>query len=142
MIPRIGVSVGVLRGSSVLLIKRVNPPYAGLWSFPGGALQLGETLVEAARRELHEETELLARTLVFDHIRDVIVRSEVGDVEVHYVLAVFIATDVSGQAKAGSDAAEVRWMEMTEIAKLPVTPGLQDVIEKISERISGMDTLQ
>src|SRR3974390_1710373 len=79
--PRAGVSVVVLQGGDVLLVQRGKGAYRGFWSLPGGAIELGETAEAAARRELMEETGLLASDLTLGDVADVIVRDTAGAVE-------------------------------------------------------------
>src|SRR5215469_10882389 len=88
--PRAGVSVVVLQGGDVLLVQRGKGAYRGLWSLPGGAIELGETAEAAARRELMEETGLLASDLTLGDVADVILRDAAGAVESHYTVAVYI----------------------------------------------------
>ena len=117
--PVVGVLALVPRGDCVLLARRANPPDEGLWGFPGGRLELGETLAEGAARELLEETGVVAeftRTLeVFDMIR----RDTAGAVLVHYVLVVMEGRYLSGEPRAGDDALDVAWMSAKMIARVP-----------------------
>ncbi len=108
--PVIGVGVVVLRGDEVLLIKRGTPPALGQWSLPGGKQELGETVREAAHRELMEETGIAAGELHFlDHV-DAIVRDGDGRLQFHYTILDFAARWVAGEPVAGGDAAAAVFM--------------------------------
>jgi len=126
--PRAGVSVAVFRGAAVLLVRRGKAPYAGLWSLPGGAVLPGETAREAARRELFEETGLLASALTLGDVADAIARDDEGAVAAHYMIAVFAAEDVTGPLHAGGDAADARFVTDEERVQLACTPGLDAAI--------------
>jgi len=128
--PRAGVSAAVFRGGEVLLVQRGKGAYAGSWSLPGGAIELGETAIEAARRELSEETGLLALDLTLSDVADVIVRDDAGAVVSHYTIAVFAAERVTGTLAAGADAKDAGWFDAAARMQLQRTPGLEAAIEK------------
>ncbi len=128
--PRAGVSVAVLRGDDVLLVQRGKGAYRGLWSLPGGAIELGETAVEAARRELWEETGLLASDLTLGDVADAIRRDAGGAVETHYTIAVYVTDQVLGVLSAGADAADAGWFDLAARMHLKRTPGLEEAIER------------
>jgi len=128
--PRAAVSAVVFRGHQVLLVKRGGGAYRGLWSLPGGVIELGETAVEAARRELLEETGLLASSLILGDVADAIVRDPRGAVENHYTIAVYVADPVSGTPAPGADALDAGWFDPEARARLERTPGLEAAIEK------------
>lgn len=107
--PFVGIGVVVFRGDEVLLIKRGKPPREGHWSIPGGVQQLGETVFEAARREVREETGLEIEIKDVVAVVDSILRDEEGRVKYHYTLVDLMAVSRAGEARAGDDAAEVAW---------------------------------
>ncbi len=113
--PYVGVGVVVLRGGEVLLVQRGKPPKAGSWSIPGGAQHLGETVAEAALREVQEETGLEVRLGNRLGVVDSIQRDEAGRVVFHYTLVDFAAHWVAGEAVAGDDAADVAWVRIDEL---------------------------
>jgi mutator protein MutT len=104
--PVVGVGAVLAIGGRVLLVRRAKEPLKGRWTLPGGTVELGETLEEAVVRELEEETGLCVapRELlsVFDRIH-----RETGRVAYHYVIVDYLCERISGELRAGSDAAEV-----------------------------------
>lgn len=127
--PSAGASVAVCRGNEVLLVRRGKPPFEGYWSLPGGALQWGETVAEAARRELREETGLLASNLTLGDVADGILRDAEGIVLAHYAVIVFATRDVEGALAAASDADALGFFGAEARKRLQCTPGLETAIE-------------
>jgi len=118
--PIVGVLALVAQGDTVLLARRANPPDQGLWGFPGGRLEIGESLAEAAARELVEETGISAEFApqaldVFEVIR----RDAGGLVAAHYVLVAMAGRFLAGEPRAGDDALDVAWMSAKMIARVP-----------------------
>lgn len=111
------VSVALRRGERLLLVRRGREPAKGLLAFPGGRVEPGETLEDAARRELFEETGLTADGFAVHGVLDL----ESATVGAVYRLTVFRATHVSGEPVAGDDAEEAGWFSLDEMAALPIT---------------------
>ena len=107
--PMVGIGIIVLRQDAVLLIRRSRPPSMGSWSLPGGAQELGETAIDAARRELLEETGLTVGDLILVAHADSIHRDTEGRVAYHYTILDFAARSQGGEAVAGADAGAVVW---------------------------------
>jgi 8-oxo-dGTP diphosphatase len=128
--PRAGVSVAVFQGGRVLLVKRGKGAYRRLWSLPGGAIELGEVAMDAARRELEEETGLLVTKLVLGDVVDAIVRDSAGAIETHYTIAVYAAHEVSGVLVPKGDAMDAGWFDRAARDGLELTPGLETAIER------------
>ena len=116
--PVVGVGVVVWRGDRVLLIKRGKPPRVGQWSLPGGAQKLGETLAEAARREVREETGLEIELGEIIATLDLIDSDDDGRVRHHYTLVDFVAEGLAATLTAGDDAADARWFDRSDIDDL------------------------
>ena len=116
--PVVGIGVVVWRDDKILLIKRGNPPRAGEWGLPGGMQKLGETIMEAALREVREETGLDVSPLGIVTALDGITRDKAGKVEYHYTIIDVAAHSPEGKAKAGDDATEVRWVTLDEVEEL------------------------
>jgi len=127
--PRAGASVVVFRGDDVLLVQRAKAPYQGFWSLPGGEIQWGETAADAARRELKEETGLLASNLTLGDVADGILKDGEGRVTAHYTILVFATRDVEGLLAAASDAADAAYFGQAARNGLRTTPGLDRAIE-------------
>lgn len=126
--PYLGVSVAVWRGSEVLLVKRGRAPLAGYWSFPGGGVEIGERLEEAARREVLEETGLeIAVGRQIDYA-EIIARDAGGRIERHYVLIVFAARALAGEVRAGDDAAEARFIQLSDATGLNLTEDTRRIL--------------
>jgi 8-oxo-dGTP diphosphatase len=122
--PVLGVSVCVIKDGLVLLTQRGKPPFQDKWSLPGGRVEGGERLEEAAQRELREETGITASLGgVFDW-------TEIIDANRHLVLAVFVGKWVSGEAAAADDAKAARWVSPEEFGELELTPGLGKILRK------------
>ena len=121
----------VLRGDKALVVRRANPPLTGRWGFPGGVLELGESVAEGAMRELLEETGVLAEPAGTLTVLDSLHKDEDGRVRYHYVLVAVLGTWVSGDGIAGDDADGVAWLSCAEILArdLPVAPALVPLIE-------------
>jgi ADP-ribose pyrophosphatase YjhB (NUDIX family) len=129
--PRVGVGAIVLHEGRVLLVKRGRAPGFGLWSVPGGLVDLGETSVDAARREVEEECGLKVRIAGLVGVLDRVTRDAEGRVRYHWVLVDYLAIPESDDAiTAGSDAAEVRWVTIEEVERLQITEGLVDMIRR------------
>jgi len=128
--PRVGVGTVVLRDGHVLLVRRGGAPAQGKWSIPGGLVELGETTEAAAIREVEEECGLRVRLLGLAGVIDRITRDAEGRVRYHYVLVDYAAVPESGITRAGSDAAEVRWVPVGELDRYETTDGLAAMIER------------
>lgn len=115
-VPLVGVGVVVLREQHVLLIRRAKPPRRGEWSLPGGLQKLGETVFEAASREVMEEAGVIVRPLAVIDVVDLIEWDE-KRVRYHYTLIDILAAFVDGEAVAGADAAAVLWAERAEVER-------------------------
>lgn len=109
--PLVGVGVVVLNAQGdILLVKRGKPPRAGEWSLPGGLLDLGERLVDAAQREVREECSIEITIGGFVATFEPIIYDAAGEIEYHYVLIDYWATYLSGEVVAQDDAMAVAWV--------------------------------
>jgi ADP-ribose pyrophosphatase YjhB (NUDIX family) len=128
--PIVAVGVLLLDGDRVLLVQRALPPAVGRWTVPGGKVELGETLEEAALRELHEETGMRATLGPVVEILDRVIRDGEGAIEYHYVILDFLGTAPVGEPRAASDSSDARWVRLDELDRYPLTDGLRAVIER------------
>ena len=140
-VPLVGVGAVIIEGpiedSRVLLVKRAHPPLQAQWSIPGGVLEVGELLRDAAIREAREETGLVVEPADLLGVYDRVLRNAEQRVQYHYVLIDFLCRRVGGQLHAASDAAEVRWFTREELPALKLAEDTQDVIRKGFARSTG-----
>jgi 8-oxo-dGTP diphosphatase len=122
--PVLGVSICVIKNGRVLLTQRAKPPFEDKWSLPGGQVEGGERLEDAALRELHEETGIRAE------LRGFFDWAEIIDADKHFVVAVFLAGWKGGEATAADDAKAARWVSAEEFDTLELTPGLDKILRK------------
>ena len=136
--PIVGVLAVVLRGERALVVRRSNPPMAGRWGFPGGVLELGETVAEGAMRELLEETGVVAEPSGILTVIDTIDRDDEGQVRYHYTLVAVRGSWRQGAGAPGDDADEVAWLSGAEIVAggLPTAPALLPLIDLALARAS------
>jgi 8-oxo-dGTP diphosphatase len=128
--PFAGVGAVVIREGRLLMVKRGQEPNKGKWSIPGGGIELGETIYEAAARETLEECSVQVEIMRVLDAADNIVRDEDGRIRYHYVIIDLLGRYISGEAKAQTDAAECRWVALTEIEKLDITSNLRDMLKR------------
>jgi 8-oxo-dGTP diphosphatase len=107
----------------LLLVRRGRPPAQGRWSLPGGRIEPGETAAEAAAREVQEETGLEVE------IGPVLITALIWDGE--FRVQDFSARVLGGDLRAGDDAAEARWVDLAELASLPLSPGLLEELHRV-----------
>ena len=139
--PIVGVLAVVIREDRVLVVRRANPPMSGRWGFPGGVLELGETVAQGAMRELAEETGVTAEAAGPLTVIDTIDRDKEGRVRYHYTLVAVIGTWQSGEGVAGDDADQVAWLTRGEIVEqgLPTAPALLPLIDLALARRGDAD---
>lgn len=129
-VPLVGVGAIIIEDARVLLVKRAHPPLQAQWSIPGGVLEVGELVREAAAREAREETGLTVEPGELLGVYDRVLRNAERRVQYHYVLIDFLCRRVAGNLAAASDAAEVRWFTREELPALNLAEDTLDVIRK------------
>ena len=134
--PKLGVSAAVWRGGKVLLVQRAKPPI-GIWAFPGGHVEPGETLQEAAARELQEETGMTATFSGLLGLYDVIRRDGNGLLIVHYVIASYLGMAGPGEPVAASDAADVAWVDPDALEGFALAPNMAVAIATARKILNG-----
>ena len=134
--PLVGVGAVIVHDGCVLLARRGNPPMQGHWTLPGGALELGETLLDGVVREVREETGLVVEPIELVELLDRIHRVD-DRIQFHYVIADYLCRVRGGSLQASSDADAVRWVKRSEwsgpgaqAAELDLDPITVRVIEK------------
>lgn len=123
----------VVRGDELLLVKRKSDPGRNLWSIPGGLVLLGERLTDAARREVKEETGLDVELTGLLGVFEVIRRDGEGRVEYHYVLVDYRGEVKGGDLAPGSDVGDAKWVKLSDVRSLPLTPTFSKLLEEIEK---------
>jgi 8-oxo-dGTP diphosphatase len=136
-VPLIGVGAIIIEGDRVVLVKRAHPPLQAQWSIPGGVLEVGELVREAAVREAREETGLTVEPVELLGVYDRVLRNPEQRVQYHYVLIDFLCRRVAGDLAAASDAAEVRWFTREDLPALNLAEDTMDVIQKGFSKLEG-----
>ena len=126
----VGVGAVVVRNGKALIVKRAHEPRKGEWSLPGGLLELGESLQDAVRREIKEETALDVTVGPIIETFDRVHRDDSGKIRYHFVIVDFVCWPNGGEATPGSDAEGVAWVGVTEIDDYQVNAHAKAVIEK------------
>jgi 8-oxo-dGTP diphosphatase len=128
--PIIGVGAIIVSGDRALLVRRATEPLKGEWSVPGGALELGEKLRDGAVREALEETGLQVEAGEVLDVFDSIFPDSDGRTQYHYVLIDFLCRPLAGEATAGSDVSEVRWVTESDLAAMNLRASIARVVRK------------
>ncbi len=129
--PKIGALAVVVHQGHVLLVQRSKQPDAGLWGFPGGHVEWGETVLHAAQRELREETSIIAEPLHYLDNLDLLRRDVDGAVLSHYLLVGVACRYQAGEPVAGDDALDARWFPIDRIRRgdLDMSDRVIDLLE-------------
>jgi ADP-ribose pyrophosphatase YjhB (NUDIX family) len=135
--PILCASAAVFREGRILLGARRNPPFDKIFSLPGGLVEPGETLEEAAVRETEEETGVRCEIVAFNGWREIIQRDDDGRVKRHYVIASFVARWVSGEGAPTEELGQVFWSDAADVLDLPLTPGLPDFLTRARAIMNG-----
>ena len=134
--PFVGVGVIVFRNQKVLLVKRNKDPNKGHWSIPGGRQMLGETIAEAAQRELLEETGVKVDQLLLVDVVDAIIPDVEGKIKYHYTLVDYMGQWQSGESRPGDDAQEVKWVRLNELSSYSLLEKTMNIIQKATTMIT------
>jgi 8-oxo-dGTP diphosphatase len=129
--PKAAVGAVVIEKEQVLLVKRKFPPQKGKWAIPGGLVKLGETLQEAAQREIKEETGLIIKAKEPVHSFDLIERDSKGKILFHYVIVDLLADYIDGEVKPADDASDAGWFRPDEIEGLDISDNTKKLLVKI-----------
>jgi ADP-ribose pyrophosphatase YjhB (NUDIX family) len=135
--PYLAVSAAIFRDGRVLIVRRAQPPAHGLYTLPGGGVELGETLEQAVIREVREETALDIEPLKLAGYRQLIARDADGKVERHFVILPFAARWISGEVALNDELADAKWLLPSELAGLKTTEGLADIVAAAAELIAA-----
>ena len=135
--PILAVSAAIVRDGRVLIARRARAPANGIYTLPGGVVEVGETLREAVAREIMEETNLVIEPVALAGYRERVGHDASGKVEHHFVILPFAARLISGEPSLNEELAEVRWLTPAELAGLPTTEGLAEIVTTAMTLIEG-----
>lgn len=130
-LPRVGVGAIVIREGLLLLVKRASSPGKGFWAIPGGLVELGETIREAAEREILEETGITIRAKEAFYVFDFIDRDSDGNIKYHYIIIDFLADYLGGEPKAADDVSDARWVSPEAAAALNLSPTTRKLLKQM-----------
>jgi ADP-ribose pyrophosphatase YjhB (NUDIX family) len=134
--PFLAVSAAILRHGKVLVVQRARPPAGGQFSLPGGVVEVGETLIEAVKREIMEETALTIEPVALAGYREVVARDGEDKVVRHFVILPFAARWIAGEPRLNEELSDWRWVDPAEIEGLPTTPGLAAIVADAIARLN------
>jgi 8-oxo-dGTP diphosphatase len=134
--PYLAVSAAIFHDDRVLIVRRARPPAHGLYTLPGGGVELGESLEQAVIREVREETGLAIAPLALVGFREAITRDAAGRIERHFVILPFAARWIGGEIALNEELAEAQWREPDELARLKTTEGLAQIVAAAADRIA------
>lgn len=128
--PILGVGALIIRDDEIVLVERGREPLKGEWSLPGGVVEVGERLEEAARREVMEETSLDVEPVAVVEIFERIMSDGEQRPEYHYVLIDYLCEVRGGELRAGDDVSRAEWVRQGDLERYTLTAGTLPVIEK------------
>jgi 8-oxo-dGTP diphosphatase len=134
--PFLAVSAAIFRQGRVLIVRRARPPARGLYTLPGGGVELGETLHQAVVREIREETALDIEPVALAGYREAIARDVAGAVERHFVILPFAARWIAGDVSLNEELAEAHWLMPSELGTLETTEGLAQIVAAACKHIA------
>jgi ADP-ribose pyrophosphatase YjhB (NUDIX family) len=126
--PILAVSAAIIRDGKVLIVRRARSPAAGLYTLPGGGVEIGETLMEAVVREVREETALVVEPVALAGYREAIARDGDGRVERHFVILPFAARWIAGEPVLSDELSDAMWLDPAALADLNTTAGLAEIV--------------
>lgn len=129
--PQLGVGAIVCHQEKILLVLRGREPARGQWAIPGGKVQPGESLQAAVAREILEETGVMIRPAELACRFEFIEHDDDGTLRFHYVVLDFFADYLSGEPRAGDDAAAARWVDFAELEGLPLNPATREALMRL-----------
>lgn len=139
--PLIGVGAVIVSAGRALLVRRNTEPLRGEWSVPGGLLELGERLRDGVRREALEETGLEVEPGEVLDVFDSIFTDPLGRTQYHYVLVDYLCRPLAGEARAGSDVSDVRWVALEALPAMGLRQTVEQVVRKGIEKAAKIDVI-
>jgi ADP-ribose pyrophosphatase YjhB (NUDIX family) len=135
--PYLAVSAAIFHAGRVLIVRRGTPPMQGVYTLPGGGVELGETLEQAIVREVREETGLAIEPIALAGFRQVIARDAAGKIERHFVILPFAARYLAGEIALNAELVEAAWLWPAELSGLNTTEGLADIVTAARTKIAA-----
>jgi ADP-ribose pyrophosphatase YjhB (NUDIX family) len=135
--PFLAVSAAIIRDGKVLIVRRARRPALGIYTLPGGGVEIGETLIEAVKREVREETALDIEPVALAGHREAIMRDAAGRAERHFVVLCFASRWISGEPVLNEELSEARWLEPGELSGLRTTEGLAEIVADAFTRLGA-----
>lgn len=129
--PLVGVGTVTIKSGKILLVKRAFDPGAGKWSIPGGLVEVGEKLSEAAARETEEETGIKVDILELINVFDMIDPDGDGKTRYHYVLVDFLSKPVGGHERVSDEVTEIKWVTFEEAKTMDLTRTARKALEEL-----------
>ena len=136
--PFLAVSAAIFRDGRVLIVRRARMPANGLYTLPGGVVELGETLEQAVIREVREETALDIEPVDLIGFRQAIARDAAGRVERHFVILPFAARWIAGEVVLNEELEKAQWLVPTELGGLKTTEGLAQIVTAAAQRMAAL----
>jgi ADP-ribose pyrophosphatase YjhB (NUDIX family) len=137
--PILAASLAVFRDGKVLIASRTAPPAQALFSLPGGVVEIGETLQDAALREVMEEVGVAAEIVGFVDHAEVIQRDSDGSIKRHFVITCFAGRWISGEGHTSAEAGAVLWVDPDAMGSIPTTKGLPTTLRKAKAVVEGRE---
>jgi 8-oxo-dGTP diphosphatase len=126
--PYLAVSAAIFRNSNVLVVRRARSPALNLYTLPGGAVELGESLIDAVVREVREETSLSIEPVTLAGHREVIAHDAQGRIERHFVILCFAARWLAGEPVLNDELDDAIWVDPSELGTYRTTEGLAEIV--------------
>ena len=136
--PYLAVSAAIFRDGKVLIVRRGRAPAQGVYTLPGGGVELGETLQEAVIREVREETALEIEPVELVGFRQAIARDAAGRIERHFVILPFAARYLGGELALNEELSEADWRDPSGLSGLKTTEGLAEVVAAAGARLAAL----
>lgn len=131
--PFLAVSAAIMRDCKVLAVRRARQPALNLYTMPGGVVEIGETLTDAVKREVREETALEIEPVALAGHREAILRDREGRVERHFIILCFAARWLSGEPALNEELDDARWLTLAELSGLRTTEGLSEIVASAAD---------
>jgi len=137
--PFLAVSAAIFRSGKILIVRRARKPALNLYTLPGGAVEIGETLRDAVIREVQEETSLAVEPHALAGHREVIIRDANGLTERHFVILSFAARWLQGETVLNAELDDARWIDPSELSGYETTDGLAEVVGAAAKTMAQAD---